>query len=61
MVVPVDALIHPTVGQRALWLPPYTPPGTPIDMAMLTIGYRNRQQVDHHRPDLWGNYAIARE
>ena len=34
MIVPGDALGLPTVGQRALWLPPSVQPGAPIDMAL---------------------------
>lgn len=62
MIVPGDALGLPTVGQRAVWLPPSTRPGTPIDMGLFDdwiIEVDNKSIT--HRPDLWGHYGIARE
>lgn len=62
MIVPGDALSLPTVGQRALWLPPSTKPGSPIDMTLFDdwiIEVDNKSIT--HRPDLWGHYGIARE
>jgi len=34
MIVPGDALGLATVGQRAVWLPPRTEPGSPIDLSL---------------------------
>ncbi len=62
MIVPGDALGLPTVGQRALWLPPGTAPGSAIDLRELddwVIEVDNKSIT--HRPDLWGHYGIARE
>ncbi|HSW46345.1 MAG TPA: phenylalanine--tRNA ligase subunit beta [Phycisphaerae bacterium] len=62
MVVPGDALNLPTIGQRAIWLPPDTKPGEPIDIALFNdwiIEIDNKSITN--RPDLWGHYGIARE
>ncbi|NLE58992.1 MAG: phenylalanine--tRNA ligase subunit beta [Planctomycetes bacterium] len=62
MIVPGDALSLPTVGQRAMWLPPSTKPGSSIDMSLFDdwiIEVDNKSIT--HRPDLWGHYGIARE
>ncbi|HPD32001.1 MAG TPA: phenylalanine--tRNA ligase subunit beta [Phycisphaerae bacterium] len=62
MIVPGDALSLPTVGQRAMWLPPSTRPGSPVDMSLFddwVIEVDNKSIT--HRPDLWGHYGIARE
>lgn len=62
MIVPGDALGLPTVGQRALWLPPSVVAGTPIDMALFNdwlIEIDNKSITN--RPDLWGHYGVARE
>ena len=62
MIVPGDALSLPTVGQRAMWLPPSTKPGSPIDMSLFDdwiVEVDNKSIT--HRPDLWGHYGIARE
>ncbi len=62
MIVPGDALSLPTIGQRAVWLPPRTEPGTPINMSLFddwVIAVDNKSIT--HRPDLWGHYGIARE
>ena len=62
MIVPGDALSLPTVGQRAMWLPPSTKPGEKIDMALFNDWV---MEIDNksitNRPDLWGHYGIARE
>lgn len=62
MIVPGDALGLPTVGQRAMWLPPGTAPGTAIDLALFDdwiIEIDNKSITN--RPDLWGHYGVARE
>jgi len=62
MIVPGDALSLPTVGQRAVWLPPNTEVGSAIDMSLFDdwiIEIDNKSIT--HRPDLWGHYGIARE
>jgi phenylalanyl-tRNA synthetase beta chain len=62
MIVPGDALGMPTVGQRAVWLPPSTSAGAAIDMRLFedwVIEVDNKSIT--HRPDLWGHYGIARE
>lgn len=62
MIVPGDALSLPTVGQRAMWLPPSTKPGSSVDMGLFDdwiIEVDNKSIT--HRPDLWGHYGIARE
>jgi len=62
MIVSGDALSLPTVGQRALWLPAATEPGSPIDAGLFSdwiIEIDNKSIT--HRPDLWGHYGIARE
>ncbi len=62
MVVPGDALGMASVGQQAVWLPPTTEPGSPIDMSLFDdwiIEVDNKSIT--HRPDLWGHYGIARE
>ena len=62
MIVPGDALSLPTVGQRAIWLPPSVKVGTPIDMTLFddwVIEIDNKSITN--RPDLWGLYGIARE
>ncbi|HOW73378.1 MAG TPA: phenylalanine--tRNA ligase subunit beta [Phycisphaerae bacterium] len=62
MIVPGDALSLPTVGQRALWLPPATRAGEKIDMALFNDWV---MEIDNksitNRPDLWGHYGVARE
>lgn len=62
MIVPGDALGLAQVGQRAVWLPQTTPPGSKIDMTLFEDWIL---EVDNksitHRPDLWGHYGIARE
>ena len=62
MIVAGDSLGLPTVGQHAIFLPPSTKPGEPIDMALFDDWV---MEVDNksitHRPDLWGHYGIARE
>jgi phenylalanyl-tRNA synthetase beta chain len=62
LIVAGDALGLATVGQRALWAPPATRPGTPVDPALLSdwiIEVDNKSITN--RPDLWGHYGIARE
>ncbi len=62
MIVPGDALSLPTVGQRAMWLPPATKPGSPVGMSLFDdwiVEVDNKSIT--HRPDLWGHYGIARE
>lgn len=62
MIVSGDALSLPTVGQRAMWLPPSAKPGSPIDMSLFDdwiVEVDNKSIT--HRPDLWGHYGIARE
>jgi len=62
MIVPGDALGLPTVGQRAMWLPPSVQPGTPIDMTLFDdwlVEIDNKSITN--RPDLWGHYGVARE
>ncbi len=62
MIVPGDALALPTVGQRAMWLPPRVKAGEPVDMALFNdwiIEIDNKSITN--RPDLWGHYGIARE
>ena len=62
MIVPGDALGLESVGQRAVWLPPTTEPGSPIDLTPFDDWI---MEIDNksitHRPDLWGHYGIARE
>lgn len=62
MIVPGDALGLATVGQRAVWLPPSTPAGEPIDLELFHDWV---MEIDNksitNRPDLWGHYGIARE
>lgn len=62
MVVPGDALGMHSVGQNAVWLPPTTKSGSPVDMSHFDdwiIEVDNKSIT--HRPDLWGHYGIARE
>ena len=57
-----DALSLPTIGQRAVWLPPATKPGSPVDMGLFDdwIVEVDNKSISH-RPDLWGHYGMARE
>ncbi len=62
MIVDGDALSLATIGQRAVWLPPGTVPGTPIETTIFDdwiIEIDNKSIT--HRPDLWGHYGVARE
>jgi len=62
MILPGNGLGLETIGQRAVWLPPSTKPGTPIDTGVFNdwvIEIDNKSIT--HRPDLWGHYGIARE
>jgi phenylalanyl-tRNA synthetase beta chain len=62
MIVSGDLLGLPTVGQQAMWLPPRTEAGVPIDLDEFddwVIEVDNKSIT--HRPDLWGHYGIARE
>jgi phenylalanyl-tRNA synthetase beta chain len=55
-------LAMPTIGERAIILPPSTQPGSAINAALLDdwiIEVDNKSIT--HRPDLWGHYGIARE
>ncbi|MFH0983325.1 MAG: phenylalanine--tRNA ligase subunit beta [Planctomycetota bacterium] len=49
-------------AEQAVFLPPRTPPGAPVDPDLLDDWVL---QIDNksitHRPDLWGHYGIARE
>jgi phenylalanyl-tRNA synthetase beta chain len=62
MIVDGATLGLPTVGQRAVWLPPDTPAGELIDLSLFDdwiIEIDNKSITN--RPDLWGHYGIARE
>ena len=62
MIVAGQALGLEQVGANALFLPPGTKPGSPIDPALFDdwiIEIDNKSIT--HRPDCWGHYGIARE
>jgi phenylalanyl-tRNA synthetase beta chain len=62
MIVAGQALGLVQVGASAMFLPPRTVPGNPIDPALF---YDWIIEIDNksitHRPDCWGHYGIARE
>lgn len=62
MIVAGQALGLVQVGANALFLPPGTKPGSPIDPSLFDdwiIEIDNKSIT--HRPDCWGHYGIARE
>lgn len=62
MIVAGQALGLNLIGANAIFLPPNTRPGTPIDPALFDdwiIEVDNKSIT--HRPDCWGHYGIARE
>ena len=62
MIVAGQGLGLVQIGANALFLPPGTEPGAPIDWALFDdwiIEIDNKSIT--HRPDLWGHYGIARE
>ncbi len=62
MILPGDAIGILQTTQDAVFLPPSTEPGTPVDLAELNdwvLEIDNKSIT--HRPDLWGHYGIARE
>lgn len=62
MIVAGLALGLNLVGANAVFLPPTTAPGSPIDPALFDdwiIEIDNKSIT--HRPDCWGHYGIARE
>jgi phenylalanyl-tRNA synthetase beta chain len=62
MIVAGQALGLVQVGANAIFLPPSTKPGAPIDPAFFDdwiIEIDNKSIT--HRPDCWGHYGIARE
>ncbi|MFQ5425271.1 MAG: phenylalanine--tRNA ligase subunit beta [Phycisphaerae bacterium] len=62
MIVAGQGLGLVQVGANALFLPPGTEPGQPIDAGLFDdwiIEIDNKSIT--HRPDLWGHYGIARE
>lgn len=62
MIAPSEALGMGEVKGEAVFLPPRTAPGTPIDPALMQdwiIDIDNKSLT--HRPDCWGHYGIARE
>jgi len=62
MIVPAEALGMEEARGEAVFLPPGTPPGSPVDVDLLKdwiIEIDNKSIT--HRPDLWGLYGIARE
>ncbi len=62
MIAPSEALHMGEVKGEAVFLPPRTRPGTPIDAAVMDdwiIEIDNKSLT--HRPDCWGHYGIARE
>lgn len=62
MIAPSEALGMGEVKGEAVFLPPRTAVGSPIDAALLRdwiIEIDNKSLT--HRPDCWGHYGIARE
>lgn len=62
MIVAGQAIGLPVVGANAIFLPPNTEPGRPIDADFFDdwiIEIDNKSIT--HRPDCWGHYGIARE
>lgn len=62
MIVAGQAAGLASVGAHALFLPPETKPGAPIDCGLFddwVIEIDNKSIT--HRPDLWGHYGVARE
>lgn len=62
MILPGDALGILQTTQEAVFLPPATEPGSPVDVTELndwTLEVDNKSIT--HRPDLWGHYGLARE
>ena len=62
MIAPSEALAMGEIKGKAVFLPPRTAPGTPIDPALLSdwiIVIDNKSLTN--RPDCWGHYGIARE
>jgi len=62
MILPGDALGILQTTQQAVFLPPGTPPGSPIDAAELNDWvFEIDNKSITHRPDLWGHHGMARE
>jgi len=62
MIVAGQAIGLPVVGANAIFLPPRSEPGGPIDPRLFDdwiIEIDNKSIT--HRPDCWGHYGIARE
>lgn len=62
MIVAWGSLGFTDIGANAVFLPPNTKPGSPIDPAPFNdwvIEIDNKSIT--HRPDCWGHYGIARE
>lgn len=62
MIAPSEALAMGEVKGEAIFLPPRTAVGSPIDPALMQdwiIEIDNKSLT--HRPDCWGHYGIARE
>ncbi|MCB9851641.1 MAG: phenylalanine--tRNA ligase subunit beta [Phycisphaerales bacterium] len=62
MIVAGQGIGLTQVGANAMFLPPHTQPGSPIDPAPFDdwlIEIDNKSIT--HRPDCWGHYGIARE
>ncbi len=62
MIVAWGSLGFTDIGANAIFLPPGTKPGSPIDPAPFNDWI---MEIDNksitHRPDCWGHYGIARE
>ncbi len=62
MIVAWGSVGFTDIGANAVFLPPTTKPGSPIDPALFNdwvIEIDNKSIT--HRPDCWGHYGIARE
>lgn len=62
LILPGEELGIALAAQEAVILPPSVAPGTPLDSALFEdwiIEVDNKSLT--HRPDLWGQYGIARE